>query len=99
MTCQSACYVGPTTEHIHCIPAVLKTRHQWILWRGADRIDRKTGEITGLEKIPIDPQTLRKASTTDPQTWGSFEQCIQVLPIALEEWQEYDPSVYRGGGV
>ena len=66
----STIYSGPSPQDLDCIPADLKTRSQWVLWRGADRIDQQTGEVTGLEKIPIDPQTLRNASTTDPKTWG-----------------------------
>jgi hypothetical protein len=60
---------------------------------------KQSGEITGLDKIPIDPQTLRGASTTDPTTWGTFEQCVTALPVALEGWELEDPSAYRGGGV
>ena len=57
-------YTGPTQEDLARIPAALKVRRQFILWRGADRIDKKTGEVTGLEKIPIDPTTLCNADTT-----------------------------------
>ena len=92
-------YSGPTSEDLAHIPAELKTRRQWVLWRGADRVDRKTGAITGLEKIPIDPQTLRHASTTDSETWGTFAYCVEVLPVALEEWHTDDPGAYRGGGL
>src|SRR6266702_2072816 len=91
-------YTGPTAEDLDKIPADLKACRQWILWRGADRIDRKTGEITGLKKLPIDPQTLHNADTTDPTTWGTFAQCVAALPVALEEWEEGNPSAYRGGG-
>ena len=69
-----------------------------MLWRGADRIDQQTGEVK-LNKIPIDPQTLRNADTTDPTTWGTFEQCVTALPVALEEWEQDHPSAYRGGGI
>jgi putative DNA primase/helicase len=52
-----------------------------------------------LNKIPIAPQTLRNADTTDPATWGTFAQCVAALPVALEGWQEGDPGAYRGGGL
>jgi putative DNA primase/helicase len=92
-------YSGPTAEDLDRIPAELKACPQWVLWRGADRIDTTTGEVTGLNKTPIDPQTLRHASTTDQQTWGTFAQCVAALPVALEEWEHANPGAYRGGGL
>jgi len=91
-------YSGPTSADLDHIPAELKARPQWVLWRGADRLDTETGEIK-LNKIPIDPQTLHNASSTDPQTWGTFPQCVAALPVALEEWAHVDACAYRGGGV
>ena len=91
-------YVGPTTEDLARIPAELKARRQWVLWRGEDRVDQQTGEIR-LNKVPVNPQTLRNADTTDPQTWGTFEECVAALPTALEEWEHDNPSAYRGGGI
>lgn len=94
----SAVYTGPTPADLDHIPPELKPRQQWILWRGTDRIDQQTGEVR-LNKIPIDPQTLRNADTTDPTTWGTFAQCVAALPVALEEWADDDPAAYRGGGL
>jgi hypothetical protein len=75
----------------------LRKCDQWVLWRGEDRINETTGEVTGLNKVPYTIH-LHKASTTNPQTWASFEQCVQALPMALEAWEEHDPSASRGGG-
>jgi putative DNA primase/helicase len=91
-------YTGPTAEDLTHIPAVLKARLQWVLWRGEDRVEKQTGEVK-LNKIPVDPQTLRNADTTDPVTWGAFEACIQALPVVLEEWEGENPSAFRGGGI
>jgi putative DNA primase/helicase len=99
MTTAQTRYTGPTPADLANIPDVLKQRRQWVLWRGSDRIDKLTGEITGLEKVPIDPQTLTHASTTDWETWGTFEHCIAALPVALEQWAEEDPDAFRGGGL
>jgi hypothetical protein len=99
MTMQrSALYTGPTPQDLDRIPEDLKPLPQWVLWRGADRIDQQTGEVK-LNKIPIDPQTLRNADTTDPTTWGTFEQCVAALPVALEEWESDDSGASRGGGI
>jgi hypothetical protein len=92
------CYTGPTPEDLDRLPTDVKARRQWVLWRGADRLDPHTGAVK-LNKIPIDPQTLRHADTTDPATWGAFAQCVVALPVALEEWEQEDPSAYRGGGI
>lgn len=94
----SALYTGPTAADLDRIPAELKARPQWVLWRGADRLDPQTGEVK-LNKIPVDPQTLDNADTTDPTTWGICEQCVAAFPVALEEWEQANPSVYRGGGI
>jgi putative DNA primase/helicase len=91
-------YPGPTLENLANIPRELTVRDQWILWRGADRIDQKTGLIT-LNKIPINPQLLTNADSTDPTTWGTFAQCVAALPLALEEWETTDPVAFRGGGI
>jgi primase-polymerase (primpol)-like protein len=52
-----------------------------------------------LAKIPVNPQSLLNADTTDPTTWGEFSHCIQALPVALEEWEHDNPADYRGGGL
>jgi hypothetical protein len=91
-------YTGPTAVELACIPVVLTSRRQWVLWRGVDRVNQQTGKIK-LNKIPIDPQTLSNADTTDPLTWGTLAQCVTALPVALEEWEQEDPSAYRGGGL
>jgi hypothetical protein len=98
MTQGSALYTGPTVEDLDRIPADLKARPQWVLWRGEDRVDPQTGKVK-LNKIPIDPYTLHNADTTAPLTWGTFDQCVAALSVALEEWEQDDPSVYRGGGL
>jgi primase-polymerase (primpol)-like protein len=99
MTIQrSTLYTGPSSQDLNRIPKDLKILPQWVLWRGADRVNPQTGEVK-LDKIPICPETLRHASVTDTETWSSFQQCVQALPCALEEWEHDDPAGYRGGGI
>jgi putative DNA primase/helicase len=93
-----ALYTGPTAEDLAHIPAPLTALPQWVLWRGEDRVHEQTGEIK-LTKIPIDPQTLANADTTDLLTWGTFDQCVAALPVALEGWEYEHAEAYRGGGL
>ena len=98
MTTSTALSTGPTAAELACIPEALKARPQWVLWRGADRINAHTGEVK-LNKIPIDAQTLTRASSTDAETWHSLRQCRAALPCALEEWGQEARPDFRGGGL
>lgn len=51
------------------IPAELRERPQWVCWRWERRGDRWT-------KVPLNPATGAQASTTDPATWGTFDQAL-----------------------
>jgi putative DNA primase/helicase len=54
------------------IPRELRARRQWVNWRLEKRGDKST-------KVPYTPDTGRKASSTDPMTWGTFDKAIDVL--------------------
>ena len=54
------------------IPAELRRRPQWVVWRYEERGDKST-------KVPYDPATNRRASTTDLVTWRSLEEAVQTL--------------------
>jgi putative DNA primase/helicase len=50
----------------------LKARPQWVLWRQEVRYGKPT-------KVPYQPRyPKRKASITNPDTWGTFEQALSV---------------------
>jgi len=49
------------------IPAELRERHQWVIWRRETR----DGKTTKVPYQANDPS--RRASTTDPATWSSYE--------------------------
>lgn len=54
------------------IPPELKAWPQWVVWRREEREGKPT-------KIPYRPQNPKKrASSTDPDTWGTFEQALSV---------------------
>jgi primase-polymerase (primpol)-like protein len=55
--------LSPTAD---ALPAALVDREQWVCWRTQERDGKPT-------KVPIIPGTTQFASTTDPETWRSFE--------------------------
>src|SRR5699024_7235020 len=65
------------------IPAELKERKQWVLWRlkpiidkvtKRQKVDKETGELI-FTKIPYQLNG-RKASSTNPEHWASYEDVI-----------------------
>jgi putative DNA primase/helicase len=51
------------------IPGELKERLQWVAWR----FERRDAKWT---KVPINPRTGRRADSTNPSTWGTFEEAL-----------------------
>lgn len=49
------------------VPECLRERHQWVCWKFAKR----KGKLT---KLPVNPATGKLADTSNPSSWGSFEQ-------------------------
>src|SRR5215211_7390675 len=49
----------------------IRDRRQWLCWRTEER----DGEPT---KVPYDPSTGEKASSTKPNTWTSYEKAVSV---------------------
>ena len=56
------------------IPAELKALDQWVVWNPRDQRRRANGDGVDGNKIPLSPSTLANASSTDPATWGTWEQ-------------------------
>ena len=66
------------------IPSELKEVDQWVLWEYEIRTDKKgTEKLTKVpyRVIPWNNPTGKqfKASSTSPETWGSFENALNVL--------------------
>ncbi|MDP9439189.1 MAG: hypothetical protein M3P49_10655 [Actinomycetota bacterium] len=60
------------------IPQKLRALPQWVVYDLVDSVDAATGEVR-LDKIPYSPRrTQRRASTTDPTTWGTFGHALAV---------------------
>jgi putative DNA primase/helicase len=51
------------------VPAELLARAQWVAWR----IESRDGESA---KVPYSPISGRRASTSNPSTWGRYEQAL-----------------------
>lgn len=51
------------------IPAELRELPQWVYWR----LEQRSGKNT---KIPYNPKSGHPASTTDPNTWSTFDQAV-----------------------
>ncbi len=51
------------------IPAELRNRRAWVLWRE----ERRNGRLT---KVPYSPATGRRAKSNDPDTWGTFQEVL-----------------------
>ena len=54
------------------LPASLRERDQWVCWREEERDGKPT-------KIPVTPGTGAFASSTDPDTWDSFETALRYV--------------------
>ena len=67
-------------------PAYLKKRKIWLVWK-LEPDKRNPGRKT---KIPY-TCSLRRASSTNPDTWGTFERCRDV-------W-EWNPHTVAGVGI
>lgn len=52
-------------------PACLRERRQWVAWRYVEREGKAT-------KVPVNPRTGGSADSTDPTTWGTFQEAVQV---------------------
>jgi hypothetical protein len=46
---------------------------QWILWKFEDRDAAKP------TKVPYSPVNFQHAKVNDPSSWGSYEQCVEIL--------------------
>jgi len=56
------------------IPGVLKDRVQWVAWRLVKvKGEKKPKKVPYQAKAP-----KRQASTTNPKTWGTFEEALQA---------------------
>jgi putative DNA primase/helicase len=69
---EAAIKTGPVHPTHRNVPGELRGLPQWVLWR----YEKRGGSLT---KVPYDPDTLRRADTTDPDTWGTYRKATRVL--------------------
>jgi hypothetical protein len=59
------------------IPCDLRERRQWVTWRLEPKKPKKPNpRPKDWTKVPYSPGTDRKASSTDPATWGTFTDAL-----------------------
>ena len=54
------------------LPEALVEREQWVCWREEERDGKPT-------KVPVTPEHGGFASSTDPDTWSSFEDAVEYV--------------------
>jgi primase-polymerase (primpol)-like protein len=66
----------PVTQPVNerGIPAAMKAARRWVCWRWVKQQAKKGG--FRWTKVPINAQTGQAASSTDPATWGSFDDAF-----------------------
>ena len=66
-----------------CFPPELTSRPQWVCWRLEP--DKNGGKD---RKVPYDPKTSQRASSTNPNTWAAYD-------VAFAAYEQY---LYSGVG-
>lgn len=59
------------------IPAELKQVDQWVCWR--EELVRKKNGATKTTKVPYNARTGQKASSTDSDTWSTYEEAVSAV--------------------
>jgi putative DNA primase/helicase len=60
------------------IPLCLKQMHRFLGWRWTFN-PNKSGHHNGWDKPPINPKTGQLASSTDPETWATYDEVVVFL--------------------
>lgn len=57
---------------LHNIPEELRRLNQWLIWK----MEYNNNVLT---KVPYNVLTARRASSTDPKTWATYQQAVDAL--------------------
>ncbi|MGH2362542.1 MAG: primase C-terminal domain-containing protein, partial [bacterium] len=66
--------MNASAVHAKTIPADLRRRKQWIVWREVPKPDGK------IDKVPVDPSTGRNLDPHDRRNWMNFEPGMRHAP-------------------
>jgi putative DNA primase/helicase len=87
----------PTLTAYDAIPAEMRARKRWVVFYTKPTGKLKENGQPKRDKVPMNPNPdmdgkhrLRPASTTDPSTWGTFEEACAAY--------ETNPGYYAGIG-
>lgn len=64
-------------ERLGNIPEEMRRRRQWVAWK----LEERNGKSTKIPYIVAGGEG--RASSTDSETWGSFEEAVQALKTGL----------------
>ncbi len=59
------------------VPEEMRLVWHWVNFR----LVPKASKPGKFDKVPYNPRTAEKASTTDPATWGSFNEAIEAIAL------------------
>lgn len=62
------------------VPAELTSKKQWVVWKAVPK-KNKPGQFT---KVPYSPTTKRKASSTNPIDWSTFEDAVEAFSFSTD---------------
>jgi hypothetical protein len=54
------------------IPDLFKEFSHWVVWKAVPKED-------GFDKVPYNPRTGARASSTDSRTWSTFTEALEAL--------------------
>src|SRR5919106_2134096 len=60
------------------IPAALRPHTRWLVW-GWKFNPNKSGHHNGWDKPPLNPKTGQMASSTNPETWATYDQAVAYM--------------------
>jgi hypothetical protein len=78
--------------NLAAVPQFLKELPQWVLWKWQRVKDRWT-------KVPYNPHTGRKASSTDKATWGTLDDIATAWRMRKDYYDGIGFVFVEGGGI
>ena len=67
---------GLIPPNLETVPEELQQYPQWVVWKAVEK--KKRDGTVKVTKIPHNPKTGRKASTGNPEHWGTFDDACEA---------------------